>query len=102
MGFEPVVAEAEFDVDGDGELNGGFHFLFDEREDVAFFGDKEIEEQFVVDLEEHAGFEMAAGQFGGKIGHGDFDHGGGGGLDGGGNGIGFGGAARGGLGGTDV
>ena len=30
MGFEPVLAGADFDDNGDFEVDGGTHFVFDE------------------------------------------------------------------------
>ena len=52
----PVVAEAYIRDDGDGELGYVLHLLlYESLELFGFFGDN-VEEEFVVDLQGHAGF----------------------------------------------
>lgn len=75
---------------GDEEF-GGVDFVF---------GD--FEEEFVVDLEEHAGAEAGFADFVIDADHGEFDHVGGGALDRGVHGNALGAAADGGVGGGDV
>ena len=57
MGFEPTGAVAHFDDDGDGEGEGFAHDAADEGGERFEFRGGEFEEEFVVDLEDHAGAE---------------------------------------------
>ena len=69
--------------DGDGELGDGFHLVFDEGLHLfELFGDY-VEEEFVVDLEGHSGFEVAGGDLAVEGDHGQLDEVGGGALQGG-------------------
>jgi len=53
MRFEPVGAEAGVDDDGDAEVGEGvFHAVADDFENAFFFLEVEIEDEFVVDLEQ--------------------------------------------------
>ena len=84
MRRQPVFSRAFFDEDGDavGEGEGGFHDVEDFRDEDGFLVGVEVEDEFVVDLEEHFG---AVGLFAEELvdpDHGDFDHVGGGALDG--------------------
>jgi len=51
MGFEPVLADADFDLDGDIEVDGGFHVLLDKRPHLLLLGCLEAEDEFVVNLQ---------------------------------------------------
>ena len=55
----PVGAESYFGEDGDGELGDVFHLLLDEGLQFVGLGGEDVEEEFVVDLEGHAGAELA-------------------------------------------
>ena len=53
MRFEPVRAEAGLDDDGDAEIGQRvLHPVLHDFEDALLFGQVEIEDEFVVDLEE--------------------------------------------------
>ena len=53
VSFEPVGAEAGLDDDGDLEFRQGvFHPVLNDGEYAVFFGQIEVENEFVVDLEE--------------------------------------------------
>jgi len=78
----PVGAEGYFGEDGDAELGDVFHLVLDEDAEFVGFGGEDVEEQFVVDLEGHAGAEMARGDLGVDANHGELDEVGGGALQG--------------------
>ncbi len=69
----PVLAEAYFGDDGDGEGGGGLHLGFDKLLHLFGFSGDDVEEEFVVDLEGHEGTEFTAGDFGVDAEHGDLD-----------------------------
>ncbi len=52
---QPVRAGAVFDFDGHavGQRQGGFHGVEDERDEFVLFVEGEVEDEFVVDLEQH-------------------------------------------------
>ena len=102
MGLEPVGADADVDDDGDGKGKGVDHGVADELAGGVFLVEGHVEDEFVVDLEEHAGAEVVVVEFSGDAGHGEFDHVGGGALNGGVDGGAFGGGAEGGVLGGDV
>ena len=104
VGFEPGLAGAGFDFDGDvvGEGEGGFHHLDDLGGEGVGFALVEVEEEFVVDLEEHFGLSGLFVEEAGGVDHGEFDHVGGGALDGGVDGGAFGVGADGAVAGVDV
>ena len=102
MGFEPGLAGAGLDFDGDAEGEGVAHGVGDEEFGGVDFVFGDFEEEFVVDLEEHAGAEAGLVDFVIDADHGEFDHVGGGALDGGVHGDALGAAADGGVGGGDV
>ena len=102
MGLEPTGAVAHFDDDGDGEGEGGAHDAADEIGERFEFLGGEFEEEFVVDLEDHAGAEAGGAEFAVHVDHGELDHVCGGALDGSVDGGAFGGFADGGVGAGDV
>ena len=61
VGFEPVVAGADFDFDGAGQFEGADHALGDEFAQGGLLFGVEVEHEFVVDLEEHAASELIVG-----------------------------------------
>ena len=69
-------------MEGDGEGDDALHRLLDEGADGLDLGVGDIEEEFVVDLEGHAGLEAALAQFAIDADHGELDDVGGGALDG--------------------
>ncbi len=93
VGGEPIFSGAEFDEDGDvvREGEGGLHGVEDFWDEFFLLGGVEVEDEFVVDLEEHAG--VVGGEECVDFDHGEFDHVGGGALDGGVDGGAFGVAA---------
>ena len=74
------MAKADICDDGHGELRYVFHLVFDELLHlVGLFGD-DVEEQFVVDLERHAGTQLTGGDLTVERDHGELDEVGGGAL----------------------
>lgn len=57
MRLQPVVADTDFDFDGAGEFEGVDHGFGHEFAEPGFFRRLHIEDEFVVDLQEHAAFE---------------------------------------------
>jgi len=78
----PVGAEGYFGEDGDGEGGDVFHLLLDEGVEFVGLGGEDVEEEFVVDLEGHAGAELARGDLRVDADHGQLDEVGGGALQG--------------------
>src|SRR4051812_30908798 len=74
MRFEPSLAGADFDDDGDSEGDGGLHLFLDDWPDLRFLGFVNVEDQFVVDLEEHAGLELSVSELAVDVDHGELDH----------------------------
>ena len=60
MRLEPILADAHLHRNGHVQRNGGLHPLFDQRQDLLLLGLVEVEHQFVVDLEQHAGAQLPA------------------------------------------
>jgi hypothetical protein len=94
LDIAPVGAEAYFGDDGDGEGGYVFHFVLDQGAEFFGFGGDDVEEEFVVDLEGHAGVQFAGGDGGVDAEHGEFDEVGGGALQRGVDGGAFGEAAH--------
>ena len=97
----PVGAVAGGDFEGDFEGDGVVHFVFDEFFDCGEFAGGDFDDEFVVDLEEDAGFGVGFFEFVVDAEHGDFDDVGGGALDGGVEGGAFGVFAGGAVGGGE-
>ena len=57
MRLQPVRSGAGFDLDGHWQVQRVVHAFFDEEPGLIDFFGRESEEEFVVNLEEHAGFE---------------------------------------------
>src|SRR5581483_1350099 len=91
-----------FGDDGDGEFGDGFHLRADERGHLVGLFRGDVEEELVVDLEGHAGAEIAAADLGVDADHGEFDEVGGGALQRCVDGGAFGKAALVGIAGVDV
>ena len=66
-----------------GQRQGGFHGVEDFRDEFVLFVEREVEDEFVVDLEQHLRLVRFFPQQGVDADHGEFDHVGGGALDGG-------------------
>jgi hypothetical protein len=68
------MARAHFDDDGDFEREGGAHDIAGEAaEGIGFFG-RAFEEEFVVDLKDHAAAEAGGAEGIVHVDHGEFDH----------------------------
>ena len=102
VGFEPGLAGAGLYFDGNAEGEGVAHGVGDEEFGGVDFVFGDFEEEFVVDLEEHAGAEAGLVDFLIDSDHCEFDHVSGGALDGCVHGDALGAAADGGVGGGDV
>ena len=63
MGLEPVFAHAGLDHDGNIQGDGGLHFILNQGPHFRLFRRVEVEDQFVMDLEHHAGLEPAPVEF---------------------------------------
>ena len=74
MGLQPVVSDAHFDFDGDGQLEGVLHGGFDDRADRGFLFGEHVENDFVVNGQHHGGFELVFRQSPVNFDHGDFQN----------------------------
>ena len=60
MRFQPVVAEADVDLDGAGEFEGTDHAVGDDLFELCLLIGLHVEDEFVVNLQEHAALEASA------------------------------------------
>ncbi len=102
VGGEPVGAGAEGDLEGDGEGEDIFHCCLNKGFDLVELFVGNVEEEFVVDLQNHLGAKGAGAEFAVDGDHGKFDDVGGGALDGHIDGDALGGIAGGTVAGVDV
>ena len=82
MGFEPVLTDIDTDFDGDGQRQCVQHFGSYDFPHVFEFGVVNVEDEFVVHLEYHFGFEVQLFETFPDVDHCYFDHIGGSALDG--------------------
>src|SRR5437899_425559 len=82
MRLQPVPADAGLDHDRDLEREGVLHLVFNQGRDFVALPRRQVEDQLVMDLEDHAGLELSRDEFAMDFGHGEFDHVGGRALDG--------------------
>ena len=90
MRLQPVFSNADFDFDRDVERDGGLHFFFDNGADFFFLGLEKVEDEFVVNLQQHSRFQISRCKFAMDVDHGEFDHVGSGALNGSVDGVTFG------------
>ena len=83
VGFEPVCADTDFGFQGDGKFHGVFHGIAYEFGDGIRFGFWDIQEEFVVDLQEEFSGKVMGPEFVCHAHHCELDEIGGGALDGG-------------------
>src|SRR5271165_973670 len=69
----PVRSHAEINLQRHFEFEGGFHLVSDELFHGVEFGFGDFEDQFVVDLEQHARLQVALAQVGVDADHGQLD-----------------------------
>ena len=103
MGFEPVGTDADGDLDGEAfEGERGLHLTGDDVANHLFLRTVEVEDEFVVDLEDHLRLQVLFGELAVDADHGQLDHVGGGALDGHVDGVALGEGASGGVARVDV
>src|SRR5690606_6874245 len=78
----PVRARADRDAERDAELDGGSHLAADQFLHPGPLARGDLQDDLVVDLEEHAGGQAGLAQGAVQVQHGDLDDVGGGALDG--------------------
>ena len=72
--LKPVVSYSYLHRDRHGEWQRRSHLTFNERSDLSFLRSVEIEDEFIMNLEDHAGPEASFADDGIDPDHRDFDH----------------------------